>query len=48
MGPRTQHPGLFAVPAAMVLPLLLPDRCSCAVFWALLKGKLGMDLCRLS
>lgn len=47
MGPRTRHGGLFALPAAPTLPLLLPDRCALAEPPALLKGKLGRDRCRL-
>lgn len=47
MGPRTPHRGLFALPAAVAFPLLLPDKCPLAVPWVLLKGKLGIDQCRL-
>ncbi|KAF5928939.1 hypothetical protein HPG69_002713 [Diceros bicornis minor] len=39
VGPRTPHRGLFALPAATALPLLLPDRCALAVPGAVLKGK---------
>lgn len=46
MGPKTPHLGLFALPAAKAL-LLLPDRCARPVPWTLLKGKLGMNQCRL-
>lgn len=28
VGPSTPHRGLFALPAAAALPLLLPDRCA--------------------
>lgn len=47
MGPRTPHRGLFALAAAAALPLLLPDKCALAVPWVLLKGRLGIDQCRL-
>lgn len=47
VGPRIRHRGLFALPAAPALPLLLPDRCALAEPWALLMGKLSTDCCRL-
>lgn len=47
MGPGTPHRRLFALPTAAALPLLLLDKCALAVPWAPLKGKLGIDQCRL-
>lgn len=47
MGPGTPHRGLFALPAAAALPLLLQDICALAVPWAPPKGKLSIDPCRL-